>query len=205
MWDAIVYDAELDQLYLGVGNGNPWNHGIRSNGEGDNLFLSSIVALKPDTGEYVWHYQETPAESWDYTATQPIILATETRGGKERKVLYHAPKNGFFFTIDRLNGKLLSANPFIDGITWAKLDDPQLMALKMTSGEFDFAFPREQRHGAHLAQIHANGIVRAHYCDAALAYACRRNSHPPVATDFSAVYAAVRAWILSIPTGATRG
>ena len=65
VWDAIVYDAELDQLYLGVGNGNPWNHGIRSNGEGDNLFLSSIVALKPDTGEYVWHYQETPAESWD--------------------------------------------------------------------------------------------------------------------------------------------
>lgn len=119
VWDAIVYDAELDQLYLGVGNGNPWNHGIRSNGEGDNLFLSSIVALKPDTGEYVWHYQETPAETWDYTATQPIILATEERGGKPVKVIYHAPKNGFFFTIDRVSGKMLSANPFIDGITWA--------------------------------------------------------------------------------------
>jgi quinohemoprotein ethanol dehydrogenase len=119
VWDAIVYDAELDQLYLGVGNGNPWNHKIRSNGEGDNLFLSSIVALKPDTGEYVWHYQETPAETWDYTATQPIILATEQRGGKDVKVLYHAPKNGFFFTIDRVSGKMLSANPFIDGITWA--------------------------------------------------------------------------------------
>ena len=119
VWDAIVYDAELDQLYLGVGNGNPWNHGVRSNGEGDNLFLSSIVALKPDTGEYVWHYQETPAESWDYTATQPIILATEQRGGKDVKVLYHAPKNGFFFTIDRVSGKMLSAEPFIDGITWA--------------------------------------------------------------------------------------
>ena len=119
VWDAIVYDAELDQLYLGVGNGNPWNHGIRSNGEGDNLFLSSIVALKPDTGEYVWHYQETPGETWDYTATQPIILATEERGGKPTKVLYHAPKNGFFFTIDRVSGKMLSANPFIDGITWA--------------------------------------------------------------------------------------
>ncbi|HEV7232672.1 MAG TPA: PQQ-dependent dehydrogenase, methanol/ethanol family [Sphingorhabdus sp.] len=119
VWDAIVYDAELDQLYLGVGNGNPWNHKIRSNGEGDNLFLSSIVALKPDTGEYVWHYQETPAETWDYTATQPIILATEQRDGKDVKVLYHAPKNGFFFTIDRVSGKMLSANPFIDGITWA--------------------------------------------------------------------------------------
>ena len=119
VWDAIVYDAELDQLYIGVGNGNPWNHGIRSNGEGDNLFLSSIVALKPDTGEYIWHYQETPAETWDYTATQPIILATEERGGKDVKVLYHAPKNGFFFTIDRVSGKMLSAEPFIDGITWA--------------------------------------------------------------------------------------
>lgn len=119
VWDAIVYDHELDQLYLGVGNGNPWNHGIRSNSEGDNLFLSSIVALDPDTGEYKWHYQETPAESWDYTATQPIILANEKRDGKDVKVLYHAPKNGFFFTLDRTNGKLLSANPFISGITWA--------------------------------------------------------------------------------------
>ncbi len=119
VWDAIVYDAELDQLYIGVGNGNPWNHGIRSNGEGDNLFLSSIVALKPDTGKYVWHYQETPAESWDYTATQPIILANEKRDGKDVKVIYHAPKNGFFFTIDRTNGKMLAAKPYIDGITWA--------------------------------------------------------------------------------------
>jgi quinohemoprotein ethanol dehydrogenase len=119
VWDAIVYDAELDQLYIGVGNGNPWNHGIRSNGEGDNLFLSSIVALKPDTGKYIWHYQETPAESWDYTATQPIILANENRNGKETKVIYHAPKNGFFFTIDRLSGKMLAANPYIAGITWA--------------------------------------------------------------------------------------
>jgi quinohemoprotein ethanol dehydrogenase len=119
VWDAIVYDHELDQLYLGVGNGNPWNHGIRSNGEGDNLFLSSIVALDPDTGDYKWHYQETPGETWDYTATQPIILATEEREGKLVKVLYHAPKNGFFFTLDRTNGKLLAADPFIKGITWA--------------------------------------------------------------------------------------
>ncbi|NJM51662.1 MAG: PQQ-dependent dehydrogenase, methanol/ethanol family [Sphingomonadales bacterium] len=119
VWDAIVYDAELDQLYLGVGNGNPWNHKIRSNGEGDNLFLSSIVALNPDSGEYIWHYQETPAETWDYTATQPIILANEERGGKQVPVLYHAPKNGFFFTIDRRSGKMLSADPFIDGINWA--------------------------------------------------------------------------------------
>lgn len=119
VWDSIVYDSDLDQLYFGVGNGNPWNHGIRSDGTGDNLFLSSIVAINPDTGKYIWHYQETPGESWDYTATQSIILATEQRDGKAVKVIYHAPKNGYFFTIDRSNGKMLSAAPFIQGITWA--------------------------------------------------------------------------------------
>ncbi|APG63805.1 alcohol dehydrogenase [Sphingorhabdus lutea] len=120
VWDAIVYDHELDQLYIGVGNGSPWNHGIRSNGEGDNLFLSSIVALRPDTGEYIWHYQETPGETWDFTATQPIILADKkAEDGSITKVLYHAPKNGFFFTLNRKNGQLLGAEPFIKGINWA--------------------------------------------------------------------------------------
>lgn len=119
VWDAIVYDKDLDQIYLGVGNGNPWNHGTRSNGEGDNWFLSSVVALDASTGKYKWHYQETPAETWDYTATQPIILAEQSVNGKPTKVLYHAPKNGFFFTIDRNNGKLIDAKPFVDGINWA--------------------------------------------------------------------------------------
>ncbi|MBE1527675.1 quinohemoprotein ethanol dehydrogenase [Sphingopyxis sp. OAS728] len=119
VWDAIVYDKDLDQIYLGVGNGNPWNHGTRSNGEGDNWFLSSVVALDATTGKYKWHYQETPGETWDYTATQPIILAEQAVNGKPTKVLYHAPKNGFFFTIDRANGKLIDAKPFVDGINWA--------------------------------------------------------------------------------------
>lgn len=119
VWDAIVYDKDLDQVYLGVGNGNPWNHGTRSNGEGNNWFLSSIVAVDATTGKYKWHYQETPAETWDYTATQPIILAEQAVNGTPTKVLYHAPKNGFFFTIDRSNGRLLDAKPFVDGINWA--------------------------------------------------------------------------------------
>ncbi|WP_428684073.1 PQQ-dependent dehydrogenase, methanol/ethanol family [Sphingopyxis sp.] len=119
VWDAIVYDKDLDQIYLGVGNGNPWNHGERSNGEGDNWFLSSVVALDASTGAYKWHYQETPGETWDYTATQPIILAEQAVDGKPTKVLYHAPKNGFFFTIDRISGKLIDAKPFVDGINWA--------------------------------------------------------------------------------------
>lgn len=118
-WDSIVYDAELDQLYLGVGNGSPWNHGLRSEGKGDNLFLSSVVALKPDTGRYVWHYQETPAETWDFTATQPINLATLKINGQDRKVLMQAPKNGFFYVIDRTNGKLINAGQFIPGVNWA--------------------------------------------------------------------------------------
>lgn len=119
VWDAIVYDAELDQLYIGVGNGSPWNHLIRSGGKGDNLFLSSIVALDPSSGAYKWHYQVNPGESWDFTATQPIILATLPIGGKPRKVLMQAPKNGFFYVIDRTNGKLISARNFVP-VTWAK-------------------------------------------------------------------------------------
>ena len=118
VWDVIEYDRELDLLYFGVGNGSPTNHGLRSDGKGDNLFLASIVAVRPDTGEYVWHYQETPAESWDYTATQPIILADLEIGGKMRKVLMQAPKNGFFYILDRATGELLSADP-IAKTTWA--------------------------------------------------------------------------------------
>ncbi len=118
VWDAIVYDPELKQLYIGVGNGSPWNHNVRSDGKGDNLFLSSIVALDPDTGAYKWHYQETPGESWDFTATQPIILATLNIEGRDRKVLMQAPKNGFFYVLDRTDGKLISANNFVP-MNWA--------------------------------------------------------------------------------------
>ena len=113
VWDAIVYDQELDHLYIGVGNGSPWNHQIRSQGKGDNLFLSSVVALDPDTGKYLWHYQGTPGESWDFTMTQPIMLATLNIDGKPRKVLMQAPKNGFFYVIDRVTGKLISAKGFV--------------------------------------------------------------------------------------------
>jgi PQQ-dependent dehydrogenase (methanol/ethanol family) len=118
VWDSMAYDAELNLLYIGVGNGTPWNREIRSPGGGDNLFLSSIVALNPDTGEYAWHYQTTPGETWDYTATQHIILADMEINGVMRQVLMQAPKNGFFYVIDRRTGELLSANNFI-GLNWA--------------------------------------------------------------------------------------
>jgi quinohemoprotein ethanol dehydrogenase len=122
VWDSIVYDPELDLLYVGVGNGSPWNWRIRSPKGGDNLFLSSIVALKPDTGEYVWHYQETPGEMWDYTANQNIILADVPIDGQTRRVLLHAPKNGFFYVIDRATGALISAQPYTF-VNWASAID----------------------------------------------------------------------------------
>lgn len=118
VWDSIVYDPELDLLYIGVGNGGPWNQRFRSPGGGDNLFIASIVALKPETGEYVWHYQETPGDMWDYTSSQQITLADLTINGKPRKVILHAPKNGFFYVIDRATGALISAKPYTL-INWA--------------------------------------------------------------------------------------
>src|SRR6187431_930147 len=119
VWDSMAYDPDLDLLYIGTGNGSPWNQQYRSPGGGDNLFLSAIVALKPDTGEYVWHYQSTPGETWDFTATQHIVLADLTIDGQPRKVLMQAPKNGFFYVLDRTNGKLISAQPFVP-VNWAK-------------------------------------------------------------------------------------
>jgi len=118
VWDSIVYDEEFNQLYLGVGNGGPWSRAIRSPGGGDNLFLASIVAVDVDTGHMNWYYQTTPGESWDFTATQNIILTEMEVDGKQRKVLMQAPKNGFFYVIDRSDGKLLRANKFVE-TSWA--------------------------------------------------------------------------------------
>jgi PQQ-dependent dehydrogenase (methanol/ethanol family) len=117
-WDSIAYDPDLDIVYIGTGNGSPWNHVRRSGGKGDNLFLSSILALRPDTGEYVWHYQTTPGESWDYTATQQITLADLNIDGRTRKVVMQAPKNGFFYVLDRRTGQLISARNYTS-INWA--------------------------------------------------------------------------------------
>lgn len=118
VWDSMAYDPELDLLYVGVGNGSPWNAELRSPGGGDNLFLASIVALKPDDGSYVWHYQTTPAEQWDYTATQHIMLADIEIDSEPRKVLMQAPKNGFFYVLDRESGQLISAQPYAR-VNWA--------------------------------------------------------------------------------------
>jgi alcohol dehydrogenase (cytochrome c)/quinohemoprotein ethanol dehydrogenase len=108
-WDSFAFDPELDLLYIGTGNGSPWPRELRSPGGGDNLFLSSIVAVRPDTGEYVWHYQTVPGDSWDYTAVQHMILADLEIAGEKRQVIMQAPKNGFFYVLDRATGELISA------------------------------------------------------------------------------------------------
>ncbi len=117
-WDSMVYDPELNTLYVGTGNGGPWIQAERSPKGGDNLFLSSILALNPDTGRLKWYYQTTPGENWDYTATQPMILTDLTFDGKKRKVVMQAPKNGFFYVLDRKTGELLSAEKYAIA-TWA--------------------------------------------------------------------------------------
>ena len=122
VWNAMTYDPEFDRVYLGTGNGAPWNQKIRSPEGGDNLFLCSIVALDAETGEYVWHYQTTPGETWDYNSAMDIVLATIDLDGAPRPVILHAPKNGFFYVIDRETGELISAEKIVE-VSWAERVD----------------------------------------------------------------------------------
>ena len=122
VWDGMAYDPELGLLYVGTGNATPYPRKLRSPGGGDNLFLASILAIDPDTGRMAWYYQTTPRENWDYTATQKLVLAEMALGGRERKVIMQAPKNGFFYVLDRVTGELLSAEPYVE-VNWAKRVD----------------------------------------------------------------------------------
>ncbi len=127
-WDTLSFDPALGLMYVGTGNGSPWSHAKRSPKGGDNLYLSSIVALDIKTGKYRWHYQETPGDNWDFTATQPMILADLKINGKPRKVILHAPKNGFFYVLDRTNGRFISAKNFVD-VNWASGYDKKGRAI----------------------------------------------------------------------------
>ncbi len=118
VWGESAYDPTLNFLYIGTGNSTPYPIWFRSPSGGDNLFLSSIIAINPDNGKMVWHYQTTPAEIWDYTATQNIVLADVDIASKPRKILMMAPKNGFFYVLDRATGELLSAEKYTR-VNWA--------------------------------------------------------------------------------------
>ena len=120
-WDSIAYDPKLKMVYVGTGNGSPLAEAYRSPKGGDNLFLCSVVALDAKTGAYRWHYQEVPGEEWDYTCTQSIIQADLKIHGKMRQVLLHAPKDGFFYVLDRKTGQVISAKNYVP-VNWAKVD-----------------------------------------------------------------------------------
>lgn len=123
VWDSITYDPETDLIYFGTANAEPWNPGVRNSEEGDNLYTASIVAVRADNGEYVWHYQETPEDRWDFDSTQQIIAATLEIGDKPQRVVLHAPKNGFFYVLDARTGKFISGTQYAK-VNWASGLDP---------------------------------------------------------------------------------
>lgn len=191
VWDSMAYDPDLDLLYIGVGNGSPWNQHLRSPAGGDNLFLASIVALNPNTGEYVCHYQGTPGETWDYTHTQHIILADLEIGGRIRQVMMQAPKNGFFYVIDRTDCSFISAENFVE-VNWATGYDANGRPIEVAAAR-DPDTPWEtipSAYGAHnwhpmsynpqtgLVYIPAQGVPLVQSRDPAW----ELNSHKPMST-----------------------
>jgi quinohemoprotein ethanol dehydrogenase len=119
VWDGMAYDPEADLIYVGTGNGGPWPEELRKSKDKDNLFVCSILAVKPDTGELKWYYQPVPGDSWDFDSVQQLLLADLTINGRQRKVLMQANKDGFYYVIDRLSGAFISAQPYAQ-VTWAK-------------------------------------------------------------------------------------
>ncbi len=115
-WLIGSYDKELDIVYWGVGNAAPWNAAMHP---GDNLYTESVIAIKPKTGELVWHYQFTPNDGFDYDGVNDPILADIEIDGKLRKIMMQANRNGYFYVLDRETGELLKANQFVDKVTWA--------------------------------------------------------------------------------------
>jgi len=137
VWDAMVYDPELNLLYFGTGNGTFYDQSRRSPSGGDNLYIASILAVNPDTGRLAWHYQVAPGDAWDYDDTQPVILTDLKIGGANRKVLMQAAKTGFFYVIDRKTGELLSAEKFVP-VTWAERVDLKTGRPVVAAGAHDF-------------------------------------------------------------------
>ncbi len=136
VWDGITYDPVTNLVYFGTANAEPWNPAHRGTPvagapAGDSLYTASIVAVNADTGTYAWHFQETPEDRWDFDSTQQIVVADIAVEGKPQHVIMHAPKNGFFYTLDAKTGKFISGKPFVPGINWASGLDPVTGAPKI--------------------------------------------------------------------------
>jgi PQQ-dependent dehydrogenase (methanol/ethanol family) len=124
-WEGMVYDPSLDLLYFGTGNATAWYRALRGDSQSDNLYTASILAVHATNGEVAWYFQTTPGDNWDYDATQPLMQADLTIGGRQRKVIMQANKNGFFYVLDRATGEFISGAPFVNGVTWASGLDPK--------------------------------------------------------------------------------
>ncbi|MEO0881349.1 MAG: PQQ-dependent dehydrogenase, methanol/ethanol family [Pseudomonadota bacterium] len=137
VWDSIIYDEVNDRVIFGVGNGSPWNQRLRDPSGGDNVFLSSIVAVDAETGDYAWHFQTTPGDNWDYTATQTLILADLPIGaeGATHRVVMQAPKNGFFYVIDAETGAFISGDAFVP-VNWAEGLDETGRPIEITDARY---------------------------------------------------------------------
>jgi len=131
VWDSITFDPETNLVLFGTGNAEPWNPAVTGrlgtgddNTYGDNLYTSSIVAVNADTGEYAWHFQQTPEDRWDYDSNAQITLADMEIEGELRHVAIHVPKNGYVYVLDAATGEFLSANPWT-AINWSLGMDPE--------------------------------------------------------------------------------
>jgi alcohol dehydrogenase (cytochrome c) len=143
-WLTGTYDPDLDLVYWGTGNGGPWNPATRG---GDSLYICSVLALRPSTGEMVWHYQFSPGDPYDYDGTNELVLAEVPLAGKPTKVLMQANRNGFFYVLDRTSGKLVSASPFVKKMNWSTgvdmatgrpVDTPMTAALRKAEDGHDW-------------------------------------------------------------------
>ena len=212
VWDAIVYDSVNDQVLLGVGNGSPWNASIRDpDSDGDNLFISSILAVDADTGEYRWHYQTTPRDMWDYTATQPMILASLPLGenGAPLRVVMQAPKNGFFYILDAATGQLISADAFAE-MNWATGVDENGRPIEVPAArslDEDYAVlpgPTGAHNWHPMSYSPDTGLVYIPTNTWPFIYS-RPDPENPVESNWNVGYREDAGWPLEIPEGAIEG
>src|SRR3989449_338728 len=162
-WQYASYDPQLDLLYIGTGNAEPYNPTFRDGA--DCLYTASTLALRPKTGEMAWYYQSVPNDSFDFDASAESVLAELVVDGEMRKVLINAHKNGFLYVLDRANGKLIAANPFVKQ-NWAKHIDlktgrPVLTDLldRAMKGETVAVFPARGTNAALIAFNPKTGLV----------------------------------------------